>query len=371
MIYLCVFLLSLGFTFTAQHFLIPAEHTHALVKQSGGYIFRRDVFCGAIWFLIALMPLFLTAALRKGIGTDYYFTYTPRFLEILAGERTYYEIGFYLFNRILGMFTSNPQWVFVTTSGIFFLFVGLAFYKTQKDLTFCVLILIVSGEYFISLNNLRQALASSLILFGYVYIRDKKWISFAVVCAVASTLHKSMIVFFAMLIVFYALEYISIEKFVVIMTIAVGVFFLLIKVFPSVLVAVLPERLAYYIEYSIFNEATIGTLRMLENIAIFAFLLYTREKTGEKKLDCFVAIQFFAVAICLFDSVVPAAYRLMRLFSFWQLLSIPTAAQCYNYKNDRLTVKILLALFYGVICFYSIVILGDEEVIPYRSIFNG
>ena len=321
--------------------------------------------------MLAAFPLFLLSALREGIGTDYYFTYTPRFLEILNGERTYYEIGFYWFNRLVGAFTSNPQWIFVTTSAVFIGCVFLAFYQNVEDLPFCVVALLITGEYFISLNNLRQAMAASILLCGYGFLRRKQWIPFGLLAVFCSTLHQSMLVFVGVLLLVVALDYIPLERLLLLLTVGVGVLFVLCNSSVTLLRLFLPERLVYYIEYSIFTQPTIGLLRTLVNIAWLAFLLFTRRRANTSVLDILIVIQFLAVAICLFDSILPATYRILRLFTFWQLLSLPLAVEQYSERSgDRRVVKWVLAGVFGFLCVYSLVFLGTEEVLPYRSIFH-
>ncbi len=344
----------------------------ALVTRSrGGIAIRRRQLRQYLVFLLAIMPVILLSAFREGVGTDYYYTYTPRFLDILKGERTYYEIGFYLFNRLIGLFTSEPQWIFITTSVIFGVCVFTAFYRYVEDLPFCVAFFFVSGEYFISLNNLRQALASAILLLGYAFLRKKQWIRFGLLTLLCATLHQGMLVFAAALLVIIAAEYIPLGRLLIAMAITAATAILLIKGSPALLASILPERLAYYVKYNIFVTPTIGLLRTAFNVALFCLLLFCRYVGGGKRLDIFVILQFLAVVVCCFDGVIPATYRILRLFSFWQLLGMPMAAETFAKRlYARRWVKGLLLAAFGVLCFYSIVILGDESVLPYRSIFG-
>lgn len=367
MIYILVFAVTY-----AAVFLFNKKFSHARTPlystNNGGFILHTTRIKALGLFLLCALPLFLLSALREGIGTDYYYTYTPRFTEILAGERTYYEIGFYWFNRIVGLFTHNPQWIFITTSFIYCLFVFLAFYEHSDDLPFCIVMLLVTGEYFASLNNLRQAMASAIMLFGYRFIKNKKWIHFAVLTLLASTLHKSMIIFLAVLALVFILKYIPLEKILIVGTVIVAAAFVLVNTSNELLELILPERLIYYIQNAIYTERTIGFMRTGLNIAILCVLLFTRQKLKETELDPFIIVQALAVVVCLFDNFLPAAYRILRIFTFWQLLSIPIAVNKYRGTN-RLIMKIAFILVLGVLCFYSIVILGTEEILPYQSIF--
>lgn len=371
MIYLAGFAVTYVLVLVLAAKLPARDDRYVLRRRDGGIAFRPRKLLFVGLFLLCSLPLFLISALREGIGTDYYFTYTPRFLEILQGERTYYEIGFYYFNRLVGAFTSNPQWIFVATSAVYMLFVFLAFYENTDELPFCVLLLLASGEYLISLNNLRQAMAASVLLFGYRFLRREQWVRFGLLTLLCATLHQSMLVFLPVLLLIVAMKYIRLERLLPWLTIGVLAAWLLFQSDSAILRMFLPERLLYYIEYAIYNEPTIGKARILVNVVLFVFLLLARRLAKDKELDIFVLIQFLAVALCLFDAMLPATYRILRLFTFWQLLGLPIAVGRFSRRyGTKIVLQIALLGLLGALNVYSIVYLGTEEVLPYHSIFH-
>ena len=371
MAYLVTFALTFLLVYLVSRRTAALPQRALTARTPGGIVLRQRQLRCYLLFLLAVMPVILLSALREGIGTDYYYTYTPRFLEILQGERTYYEVGFYLFNRLIGLFTSEPQWVFITTSLIFGVCVFTVYYRYVEDLPFCVLFFLVSGEYFISLNNLRQAMASAILLVGYAFLRKKQWIRFGILRLLCTTLHQSMLVFAAVLVILVIAQRFPLDKLLIVGGAAAAVILLLMKLSPQLLAAVLPERLAYYVKYDIFVSSTVGLLRTVFNIAVLCLLLYCRYAGRNKQLDTFVILQFLAVIVCCFDGMIPATYRILRLFTFWQLLGVPLAAETFTKRlYTRRVIKGALLVAYGALCIYSIVILGDESVLPYRSIFG-
>lgn len=371
MLYLVVFGLTLALVYWCSRWIPVVSQRALTARVSGGRVFHPHRLWSMVAFLLCLTPLFLLSALREGIGTDYYYTYTPRFLEILQGERTYYEIGFYWFNRVLGLFTDNPQWVFVTTSFIYMLCLGLSFYDAVEDLPFCVVILLVSGEYFVSLNNLRQAMASAILLLSFRFIRRNKWLPAFLLAALCSTLHQAMLLFFGVWLILILLKWIPLHRMLLLLGAGALVVYLLLGAVPEFAEIIFPERLLYYIREAMYTEPTIGWPRGLLNLALLVFLIFTRYRSEDKKLDALVVMQFLAVVVCLFDALLPAAYRILRLFTFWQLLSLPMAMERYTTAlKDRWYIKALLIILLGVMCVYAIVILRTEQVLPYRSIFH-
>jgi len=370
-LYLATFGVTLALVFACRRW-VPALDERSLVDRvPGGRVYHPHRLWSMVAFLLCLTPLFFLSAVREGIGTDYYYTYTPRFLEILEGERTYYEIGFYWFNRVLGMFTDNPQWVFVTTSFIYMLCLGLAYYDAVDDLPFCIVILLVSGEYFVSLNNLRQAMASAILLLSFHFIRRGKWIPAFLLTALCSTLHQAMLLFFAVWVILILLKWIPLHRMLLLLSAGALLVYILLSVVPEFAEILFPERLLYYIKEAMYTEPTIGWPRGLMNAALLAFLLFTRYRAQDKRLDPMVIMQFLAVVVCLFDALLPAAYRILRLFTFWQLLSLPIAMERYSaVMKDRWWIKLLLIVLLGALCVHAIVIMRTEQVLPYRSIFH-
>ncbi len=371
MIYLAGFAVTYILVLILNKKLPAMDDRSVLLRQDSRITFRSRRLWMLLVFLLCSLPLFLISALREDIGTDYYFTYTPRFLEILQGERTYYEIGFYYFNRLVGLFTSNPQWIFVTTSAVYMTFVFVAFYENTDELPFCVLLLLASGEYLVSLNNLRQAMAAAVLLFGYRFLRREQWMRFGLLTLLCATIHQSMLIFLPVLILIIVIKYFPLEKLLIWLSIGVGAAFLLFQSNTAFLRLFLPERLLLYIEEAMYTEPTIGKARIMVNVVLFVFLLLTKRLTKDKELDIFVLMQFLAVALCLFDSLLPATYRILRLFTFWQLLGLPVAIGRFSDRYSSKTVlKIALLGLLGALNVYSIVYLGTEEVLPYHSIFH-
>ena len=193
----------------------------------------------------------------------------------------------------------------------------------------------------------------------------------ALLTALCSTLHQSMLIFFAVLVIFILLDYIPLHRMLLLLTAGAALIYVLLNTSTTFLELFLPDRLLYYIREAMYTEPTIGKFRTLVNIALFAFLLFTRYCSRNPRLEPFVILQFLAVVVCLFDATLPAAYRILRLFTFWQLLSIPVSvAQYSTLLRDRWYVKAILIAVLGFLCVYSLLYLGTEEVIPYHSVFH-
>lgn len=366
MAYLITFALATAAVYGASR-VIPPLPARTLITHADT---RRRAWQGYLLLLAAVTPLILLSALREGIGTDYYYTYVPRFAEIVAGERTHYEIGFYLLNRAVALFTDNPQWLFALVSVIYGVCIFTVWYKQVECLPYCVLFLLASGEYFISLNNVRQALAAAVLLCGVGLLLQRRYLWFALLTALAATLHQSMLVGYAILALAVACAYIPRRPLLITIAALGAAALVVLRLFPDAVAALLPDRLAAYIVDDMYLHPTIGLLRTGFNIALLGFMLYTRHRTGADRLDLGILIQCVAVAVCLADGTIPAAYRILRLFTVWQLWSVPLAAECYTARTRRL-VQAGLLVAYGALTVYAVVLRGDEAVVPYQWIISN
>lgn len=73
--------------------------------------------------------LFFVSGFRYGVGTDYFYTYFPRFYQIMGGSNGYTEFLFTGLNKFILLFTDEAQWLFIITSFIFVLFMMLSIKK--------------------------------------------------------------------------------------------------------------------------------------------------------------------------------------------------------------------------------------------------
>ena len=104
----------------------------------------RVFFNQKIMVALSFLPLFLVAALRFEVGTDYS-TYLMDYNNIILYNESRYEIGFTLLCKLIGKLTSNPQWFFVFTSFIILLFVYITIinYSPYKALSLLVLLEVI------------------------------------------------------------------------------------------------------------------------------------------------------------------------------------------------------------------------------------
>lgn len=147
----------------------------------------RTVFDRKILLFIAFLIVFLPAALRYDIGTDYlnYLEiYNNRWFENYKSKEPF----FYFINWFLKELDAHFQWMFATFA---FIFTAVAFRAYPKKDAWLLHFLFFSMLWFFSFNVMRQAVALAWCLLAIFYFFDKKYVWFFILTLIGSTFHQS------------------------------------------------------------------------------------------------------------------------------------------------------------------------------------
>lgn len=233
---------------------------------------RQTLSQRSVFIVFSALPVFLISALRYGIGTDYFFTYDPWFKLVLRGGVPDCEVGFYYLNKIIAYLTDNSQWLFAITSLLFIGCVYWAIYKKDENIPISILIFFLSYNFFVSLNNLRQSLASAITLVAMCCLIDGRKKAFAVLTIIAGSIHQSTFIILIYYVIFIA-------DFPAYMYLIIGLlnFPFAYRIAPLVLnfMSRLFPRLTLYSTaavFSIFRGRTITRLYILINLALMGLI---------------------------------------------------------------------------------------------------
>ena len=148
---------------------------------------------GWFWRFVVFSLLFVPAATRSEIGTDYWRIYAPLIDNGLFHQDGTLELWEPAINAICELiirYDLNTQWFFVVCSGITCLCAILSFPK--KGFVWCVLAFLVVG-YLPSFNVVRQMTAVSVAMLAFsLYLRKKTGWALLVFCS-AVLFHKSIV----------------------------------------------------------------------------------------------------------------------------------------------------------------------------------
>lgn len=174
------------------------------------------VYPDKISFGLSFLVYFIPAAIRYGIGQDYFYTYAPTFRwianKVINSEThsliRYNEWGFTALNKIIACFTSDYQWIFVITALISLILVYQSIKKDSVNIPFSVLMLVLGSYYLASYNFVRQCIAIAIFAYSLRYVEERKPMQYFICAALATTMHTISIIYFP----FYFLGNIKLKK---------------------------------------------------------------------------------------------------------------------------------------------------------------
>ena len=400
MIYYLAFVISIAAAWFYQKYAEQYKSEPLIIDAGSKKRINRNKAKVILSLLISAFPLFFLSAFRYGIGTDYFYTYTPEFHRIAEGQESYYEPGFWLINKIISLFTTNAQWVFIVTS---VLFIGLLYYvliKMCRNISMALLQFFLSFNYYISLNNVRQSLASVILLAG-IYFLTKKKVPAAFICfACAVSIHRVSAIYILLLIpcLFEIPAYISL--------VFCFVFAVLARFLAQPLLTVLSTFIPRLVLYSQagylakYNQAGIPRRFIIVNLIImllaaykdfqhsplrdrllarqrksnagrkqYGVKYYLSRTSGSLEWQITKMLQVLLLCSCFLDGRIPAAYRVVRIFAFPQFLMLVNSVERHKNRKKRLLLYALLVLMFMTL-FIKNRIDGVEEVFPYQWIFG-
>ena len=172
-----------------------------------------------LYILTSFLVLFLIIALRHpSMGIDLHYGYENGYIGVYSVysncpwekvfnlNYVFYEKGFLLFNKVLGIFSKQPQMLLIGTALVSLVPVFFTIYKESEDSLFSILIYLGLPSFLMVFSALRQVIAISLVFLSIVYIRKKKFFTQLILILLAATFHKTALVF----LVAYPLYYVKI-----------------------------------------------------------------------------------------------------------------------------------------------------------------
>lgn len=318
-------------------------------------------------YLIIFFVIFIVMALRDySVGTDIKnyiegYNYIGIHADTIGLTYKNYEPGYVLICLILNKLNFSPSMFIIVISIIVLLPLFYLFkYNSDKPIT-ATFFYITLGLYFFAFSGLRQAIAISICVFSYKYIKQKKLMKFILLVFFASFIHYSALCF----ICAYPLYYLKLKKrdYLVI-----GIFSLFIYMLKNQ-IGDLIYRLIKGENYTVFVVDVGIQWFMIVMLCIFLaifFLVYHKKKYNE--YSCYINYYVLFLLIQIMSSFSNTFNRLGYYFiPFICVLFSNIYSEIENTKIRNLIYFTSMCCFF-VFCFYDASV-SSLGVIPY--LFRG
>lgn len=310
---------------------------------------------------ICLFILFLLSALRAPeIGNDTK-AYNDIYSEIVSssdwGVYGRFEVGFVVFCQFLSLFCKHPQILIAVSSCIIY----LAFYNIIKRYStyyvVALLIFFTCGLFRFSLSAIRQCLAISVLIYGFIYYYNnilshntkprskiKLIIIYFLCVALATSFHTSSIVTGTLL--FFCFRKWSFKHYIVI-SIGVVIVMVYLRIFIN---NFLIGNIGYsrYIGSDYDSGLNVATLFLLLMCLIDFYIL---SSSSSKSLWCFKQIVLVKILILILSFNLNAIDRLADTFTIFEIVGVSCAIKSFkiNKRNIFATCIVLMYFSYSMV----------------------
>lgn len=315
--------------------------------------------------VFSLFPFWLISCLRYNVGTDYA-TYTGFYAESIPNGLYKSDYLFSLIVNISMKVFHNNYLIIIILATIFIWMMSECIYKYSENIYFSIILFFLTGTFSLSLNIMKQMVATAIWLNSLSYIKQKKIVPFLVMIFLAVGFHKIAILYAFTYILYY--KQIPIKKSFPIILITLYLFSYYIR---SILIIITRHFNFYYgYFYNIHDRRTGSLVLLITNICILILLMTqtTRQNLSSKKVSSifYYNIQLICVIITVLMEIIPNADRIVYLFLPLQILSVPSAIKKIENKNSRyMAFLIILTLYSGL--FIKLFILNNMgETFPFK-----
>lgn len=313
------------------------------------------------------LVLFALAALRVGIGNDYW-TYRTEFLDIHRADTPIsFEIGFQTFVRLMQAIVGVDNYIPIFAVVAFFtcLFFIKGIYDTSDWFVMSFFMFMANGFYFMSFSNIRYYLVLALVLYSMKFFFSKRFIPFCLIIIFAAFFHMTVLLVIPAYLIAYYLKWSKKTYWMIPVAAAILVF------------ARIPIRRLIFVFYpfyegdAILDVANISYINIAKCAAVLVLSLiyYKKAVKGNSKAEMFFNLNLFALLLYSCATYVPELSRVCYYLIIGQIFLVPTVLRSIEKKSMRIfwTVSVSVAYFLYFIMF---LIEGSNPVIQILPYFS-
>lgn len=320
-------------------------------------------------FAIMFLYLFFISAFRGDFTADYsnykltyeFFRDSSFSVFCTPEYKVYYvEKGYGLINYLLSRFLYDPQSIIILTSG-FIIYVYYSIGKNVDSKFLYILLLINIGPYFQSFNIVRQALAASIFMYGYKYIKKGDLLKYCLTILGASTIHITSIF---MLPFYYFLRMrINFKNLLIQLLIILLVIISFDTMFQSADAIIFSYKYGSYMASGEMEAKDLVVPIAVVSFVAISIIVDTYILNKKDRSDCSMKEQIFSIHqdnAILFNGTIYwllmhfmsfqffYAYRYIIYFSLYTILAVVKSVEKITDYRMRLAVNILLMFFLSI-----------------------
>lgn len=323
-----------------------------------------------IFFWISFIVLTCISGFRYRVGTDFW-TYREIYMYLgenkaVIGET---EFAFQILLNLIHLITDNPQMFFFITSIIINFSVCLFIKKYSTSPMMSLYFYITTISYYSTMNGIRQYIASCIMLLGFKYIHDKKFIKYLIVVLCATTFHTSAYIFIP--IYFIANQEID-SKWNKLFIGFIAVAMIFYQQFLSILFNIIGDsQYGHYKDEFLYGTNGANILRIIVWWIPVIILIAKKDKVKElfgERSKIIMNLCFYGACFMLLAYRDAYFARFCMYFDFYYLIALPYLYKIFDKKINRF---LCYAMVIGYFLYStSLLLSGESNIYPYHFNLN-
>ena len=344
LLYLIVFVVAI----TGLGFLAMSFPKYKRIQLDGGQ--QRIIK------LPNLLVVILIAVLLIGISGHRGFSYqdTGEYTWTYANELTsnYREKGGMLEGSQLFWFIAaavrklsniNISWFLLVFAILTIAPIVWTFYRYSERFEISIFLFLTLGSYLVTMNAMRQCVASAVIFFGYKLFMNKRWFFFFVLVGIGYFLHPTALI---MIPIYFYCHRPAWQPIATGIVVAVVLALMFVPSFAQAIFSLLGE--SDYSKYGELYGANIIRPLIMLAVCVFAFVNRTKIKAAFPESDVLVNMLVVHTVILFASTNSWVIARLGIYTDLYVMMLIPMiTVSCFNNKNRKLGVALIMLFFFA------------------------
>ena len=334
------------------------------------YSHGRDKYLAADMKLLCFLFLFIPAAIRLNIGSDYK-SYVRIFYHLKNGIAWDTEIGWNILNKCVAGANLHHQWIFVLASLITY----TCILATKKKDAWIAVVIYVFYLYTTSYNAVRNGISIALFWYSYTCICKQKKLQGFLVVLLATFFHSSAYLYIP---VYLAMCFVKLhKKTTLVLGVIIYILFMYLRFAQIVLNSPLLGMTRYqkYMVSMVYNATTqrnSGLGVMLRHFYLFFLYWLCDEKQCVNREFSAMSILFLMLlGTDVLATQMFAFYRLRDCFVIGYMAMFIVVFRNKSRNAISLLGKCFVFFYAGVLLFCWGLLKNVNEVVPYTSILGG
>jgi transmembrane protein EpsG len=298
----------------------------------------------------AMLSLVLISGLRSNIGDTYFYKHIYELNDFTWSYiKEQKDIGFGVLQKILKMYSEDPQILIITTALITNVLIVLVLYSYSKMIELSLYVYITGGLFLVSMNGIRQVLAAAIIFTATKFLIEGNWKKYILIILLASTFHQSALIFIP---IYFLVRFKAWSKATFLLIFASVIITLLFDQFSALLFSGIKDT--QYGHYENFAEGGANILRVAVNILPLVIAFLGREKLRKilPKSDFIVNMSIIGAVFMIISTQNWIFARFSIYFDLYQLILISWLVKLFR-KQDEWFVYYGILIWYGIYFFYE------------------